>query len=245
MVKAFGIKIDTYTVQEFTEKIIEDIESGKRGIQVTGINMRQVSLLNSDSEFAGYCNSSDYVNIDGTSVSLYLKIKGCKEAKRALCADIFYELLDYAEKKADSVYFLGASQDVADRMVRRIHELYPNINIVGYKDGYYRNEGELVEEIRHLRPTFLFIGMPSPAKERFISKYKDEMDVAVCFGVGGMFDIIAGKSERAPVSWQKIGMEWLYRTMQNPRAHAKRIFGQIGPFLYVLIKDLFGGYDKV
>lgn len=238
MIKAFGIKIDTYTVQEFVEHIIADIETGKRAVQVTGINIEQIALIKKCKEFKDYCNTSDYTNIDGTSVSVFLKLLGHKEAKRALCADIFYGLLEYADKKGKSIYLLGASPDVIPLVANNLSEKYSNINIVGFHDGYYKNEKEIIEEIKSAKPTFLFLGMPSPMKERFISLYKQELDASVCFGVGGMFDIIAGKAERAPQFWQKIGLEWLYRITQNPKGHTKRVYKALLPSLSVFFREM-------
>lgn len=237
MISAFGIKIDTYTIQEFINHIIADVESGKRAIQVTGINMRQVSMLKTVPGFADYCNASDYINIDGSSVSRFLRLTGHKDVKRVLCADLFYKLLDYANNKGESVYFLGASSDVIKTVCSNIHTKYPNINIVGYHSGFFENELDVVNDIRRCHPTFLFLGMPSPNKERFVTRYKQKMDVAVSFGVGGMFDIIAGKVERAPKFWQKIGLEWFYRAIQN-RKHLKRIFYQLIPFVSMLLMEI-------
>lgn len=240
MIKAFGIKIDTYSVGEFVQHIIADVEAGKRAVQVTGINIEQVALIKQCKEFKEYCNTSDYTNIDGTSVSIFLKLLGHKNAKRALCADIFYGLLDYANNKGETAYLLGASPDIIPIVAKNLSEKYSNIKIVGFHDGYYKNEKEIIEEIKKTRPTFLFLGMPSPMKERFISLYKQELGSSVCFGVGGMFDIIAGKAYRAPLFWQKIGLEWLYRITQNPKGHSKRVFKALLPSLSIFFKEMFG-----
>lgn len=238
-INEFGIKIDTYSAKEFVEHITYDLESGKRSIQVMGINIEQIALLKKDRNFRGYCNSSDYVNIDGTSVCLYLKILGYKHVNRALCADIFYKLMDYANDKGESIYLLGAAPDTIGLVVKNLKEKYPNITIAGYHDGYFKDEKNIVNEIRNLKPTFLFLGMPSPMKERFITTYKNDINAGIYYGIGGMFDIIAGKAERAPKFWQKIGLEWLYRITQNPKGHTKRVFRALGPCLSVLISNLF------
>lgn len=239
MIKAFGIKIDTYTVPEFVEHIIADVEAGKRAVQVTGINIEQIALIKKCKEFKDYCNTSDYTNIDGTSVSVFLKLLGHKCAKRALCADIFYGLLDYANKTGESIYLLGASPDIIPIVANNLSKKYPNVKILGFHDGYYNNDKKIIEEIKSFRPTFLFLGMPSPMKERFISLNKQEIDASVCFGVGGMFDIIAGKADRAPKFWQNIGLEWLYRITQNPKGHSKRVCKALLPSLYVFFGELF------
>lgn len=237
---AFGIHIDNLSVDEYIKSIIDAIKSGKRKLQMTGINIEQLALLEKDPSFASYCNASDWVNIDGTSVMVFLKMAGHgKSLERALCADIFLRLLDYANGNGESVYFLGTTQDAVETLVNNIRVSYPYINIVGYHNGYFRDDKQVVEEIKSLHPTFLFLGMPSPMKERFIYNNKDVMDVAFSYGVGGMFDILAGKARRAPEFWQKIGMEWLYRISQNPVDHTKRVFNSLLPSMRVAGKEIF------
>jgi N-acetylglucosaminyldiphosphoundecaprenol N-acetyl-beta-D-mannosaminyltransferase len=81
--------------------------------------------------------------------------------------------------------------------------------------------------------------MPSPFKERFIATYKDVLQTGICFGVGGMFDIMAGNVKRAPARVQKLGLEWLYRITQNPVKHTKRVFKALIPCCCVFAKNLF------
>ena len=190
-------------------------------------------------EFKGYINSSDVVNIDGVSVSWYLKMKGFKLDGRALCADIFQQLLQNANDNHRSVYLLGATQDTIEKLVKVISDKYKNINIVGYRNGYFSDEQVIISDIAEKQPDYLFIGMPSPFKERFIATNKERLQTGVCFGVGGMFDIMAGNVKRAPQRVQKLGLEWLYRIAQNPVKHSRRVFKAVLPCCYVFAKDLF------
>ena len=179
------------------------------------------------------------VNIDGVSVSWYLKLKGYKLSGRALCADIFQQLLNNANKHSRTVYLLGATQNTIEKLVNVISEKYENINIVGYHNGYFSDEQAIVEDIAEKQPDYLFIGMPSPFKERFIATNKESLQTGICFGVGGMFDIMAGNVKRAPKRVQKLGLEWLYRMSQNPVKHTKRVFKALIPCCYVFTKNLF------
>lgn len=234
-----GIKINPISLGEILSIVEDWLSKGKKGLQITGVNIEQIALLAKDKNFEYYVNSSDIVNIDGIAVYSYLKFKGYKLSERTLCADILSSLLDSANRKGESIYLLGATEETIKQLVCNLNSTYPNINIVGYHNGYFKNEQEIVKDISSKSPDYLFIGMPSPFKERFITTYKKELDTGVCFGVGGMFDILAGKAMRAPEKVQKLGLEWLYRITQNPAGHSKRVVKALMPCLKIFIKYLF------
>lgn len=233
------------TVEDITSHVECMFNSGKRGIQLTGVNIEQIALLSKDENFSKYVNSSDIVNIDGVIVYWYLKLKGYKVNQRSLCADILEQMLITANEKGRSIYLLGAAEATIKRLVKVISMEYPNINIIGYHNGYFKDEKFIVEDIASKKPDYLFIGMPSPFKERFITTYKDQLNTGICFGVGGMFDILAGIAKRAPEKIQKVGLEWIYRITQNPKAHSKRVFRALFPSLKVFLKYLFEKKQQV
>ena len=233
-----GIKINPMTVEEIVSQVNQWVDEGRKNIQLTGVNARQIAFLDKDKNFASYINSSDIVNIDGTLVYLYLKLKGYKVKQKTLCADILYRFLDEANQKGESIYLLGATQEIVEKVADNIKKQYPNIIIAGTHDGYFKdNEESVVEDIRAKSPKYLFLGMPSPMKERFVTN--NELNATVNFGVGGMFDIIAGKSSRAPHWVQRFGLEWFYRITQNPIEHTKRVFWVLWPCLRIFVKDFF------
>lgn len=233
-----GIKINPMTVEEILSQVNQWVKEGRKNIQITGVNARQIAFLDKDKQFASYINSSDIVNIDGTLVYLYLKLKGYKVKQKTLCADILYRFLEEANKMGDSIYLLGASPEVVEKVATNLKQQYPNISIVGTHDGYFKdNEESVVEDIRAKSPKYLFLGMPSPMKERFVTN--NELNATINFGVGGMFDIIAGKSSRAPGWVQRFGLEWFYRITQNPIGHTKRVFWVLFPCLKIFSKDIF------
>ena len=234
-----GVKINPITIDEASAMTEQWLSEGKKGFQITGVNVEQIAYLRKYPDFKEYINSSDIVNIDGVSVSWYLKLKGYKLEGRALCADILYQLLQNANDNHRSIYLLGATRDTIEKLVKVISDKYENINIVGYHNGYFSDEEAIVNDIADKHPDYLFIGMPSPFKERFISTNKDRLQTGVCFGVGGMFDIMAGNVKRAPQRVQKLGLEWLYRIAQNPVKHSRRVFKAVLPCCCVFAKDLF------
>lgn len=234
-----GIKINPIRVEEISSVTEMWLSEGKKGFQITGVNLEQIALLSKDAKFSDYVNDSNIVNIDGSVVSWHLKLKGYKSCYRTLCADILETLLQNANNNQRSIFLLGATQDTLETLVANILRKYPNIRIVGFHNGYFSDEKMIVENIASSNPDYLFIGMPSPFKERFISTYKGELEAGICFGVGGMFDIMAGKAKRAPKTIQKLGLEWLYRITQNPIGHSKRVLRALLPCMSIFFRDLF------
>lgn len=233
------IKITPICIDEISYKTEQWLRDGNKGLQITGINIEQIAYTNKYPEFKKYINNSDIVNIDGVSVYCYLKLKGYKLRGRTLCADIFQRLLENANNNCRSIYLLGAKQETLETLTQVILQQYENIQIVGSHNGYFTDEQAIVNDIAAKHPDYLFIGMPSPFKERFITIYKESLQAGICFGVGGMFDIMAGNVKRAPQMIQRLGLEWLYRITQNPVKHTQRVWQALLPCCYVFIKNLF------
>ena len=234
-----GIKINPISIDEISNKTERWLRDGNKGLQITGINIEQIAYTHKFPEFKTYINNSDIVNIYGVSVYCYLKLKGYKLGGRVLCADIFHRLLENANNNHRSIYLLGATQDTIETLTQVISQKYENITIVGSHNGYFSDEQAIINDIANKHPDYLFIGMPSPFKERFITTHKESLLAGICFGVGGMFDIMAGNVKRAPQKVQQLGLEWLYRITQNPIKHTKRVWQALLPCCYVFIKNLF------
>jgi len=144
--------------------------------------------------------------------------------ERVTGIDIMYELLKEANKKHYRVYFLGAKSEVLQTMIKTIQKDYPGIAIAGYRDGYFNKaeEQDVAKNIKDSHADILFVGISSPKKENFLKNWLNFIDVPICHGVGGSFDILAGVTNRAPIWMQKCGLEWLYRLIQEPRRMWKR-----------------------
>ena len=152
----------------------------------------------------------------------------------------FRKIIETGEKEGWTFYLLGGSQDVIEKTKKNIESLYPKVKIVGYHNGYLdeNTEKEVINEINILEPNVLFVAMGAPKQEKWIYNHKDVLKVDVATGQGGTFDYEAGRIKRAPVFIQKIGMEWLWRLMKEP----KRIIRMRVLPLYLL--KLFFKKDK-
>jgi N-acetylglucosaminyldiphosphoundecaprenol N-acetyl-beta-D-mannosaminyltransferase len=160
----------------------------------------------------------DMVLADGQAVVWASRVLGSPLPERVAGIDLFTELLAEATRRGYRVYFLGARPDVLARMLDEVSRRFPTLCVAGARDGYYQagQEAEVAGDICRSRADILFVGMSSPRKEVFLSKWGTATQARVVHGVGGSFDVLAGLTRRAPAWWQDHGLEWLYRARQEP-----------------------------
>ena len=162
---------------------------------------------------------ADYVLTDGQPLLPMARLLGMKIPERIDGIGLMKKFFELSDRENFSVYLLGAKQDIVEECVRIIRARYPNLRIAGYRNGYFREDEilEVVAQVAATQPDFLFLGMGSPMKERLADEWKEELGAVVIQGVGGSFDVMAGLVSRAPLWMQRMGMEWLYRVIQEPR----------------------------
>lgn len=148
------------------------------------------------------------------------------------------ELLRFADKNSSSIYLLGATKNNLEMLVTQIKTKFPNIVILGFRDGHFNKyaEEEIVKDISMKKPNFLFVGMGSPKQELFIYTNFEKLNTNISLGVGGSFNVIAGLEKPAP-KWTKYGLEWLYRSVADP-IKFKRYFVINSFFVYRFTKYL-------
>lgn len=132
--------------------------------------------------------------------------------------DLMHAMLEQGNRRRYRVFCLGATEAVLEEAVARIVKDHPGIVLAGKRNGYFNadEESSVVEEIRASRADLLLVAMSSPKKEVFLAQWWRSLDVPVCHGVGGAFDVLAGRVHRAPALWQRLGLEWFYRMAQEP-----------------------------
>jgi N-acetylglucosaminyldiphosphoundecaprenol N-acetyl-beta-D-mannosaminyltransferase len=147
------------------------------------------------------------------------------------------ELLSLSEREGFRPYILGAAPEVLQRAIDIIQSKHPKLRLAGSHHGYFSSEdaAKLVQEIRATKPDLLFVAMSTPRKEQFLHRYRDELDIPFMMGVGGTVDVIAGVVKRAPNWMQRLGLEWLFRTMQEPRRMWRRYLETNTAFAWLLI----------
>lgn len=232
----FGIPILAVTMEEALD-IVDDAIGRRDSLQIGVINAAKVVNMQRDEFLRKDVLSSDVIFADGMSVVWASRVLRRPLPERVPGIDLMFGMLRRGNERGYRVYCLGAAQDVLDEVVKRIRVDYPGVTIVGSHHGYFKAEQDegIAREIAAAKPDILLVAMTSPKKENFLARWSSIMGVPVCHGVGGSFDVYAGKVQRAPESWQRLGMEWLYRVKQEPRRLWKRYLVTNALFLRLVV----------
>lgn len=229
--------MDVLTMDETVSHIEDRITQGNF-LQHVVVNVAKVVNMQKDLTLAESVRACDVINIDGMGVVWGARFLGHKIPERVAGVDLFHNLNAMAESQQFPVFYLGAKQEVVEETARRMKETHPNLKIVGVHHGYFWDDEEaVVNKIRESGAKLLFVAITSPKKENFINKWQDKLGVNFVMGVGGTFDVVAGKVNRAPTWMQNAGLEWLYRVIQEPRRMWKRYLVTNSKFAWLLIKE--------
>lgn len=236
-----GIPLDNFSMFETLERIEHAILS-KKQIHHCVINAAKVVKMQSDKVLMESVVSSDIINADGMSVVWAARFLGHKIKERVAGIDLMENLVRLAHEKSYSCFFLGAKQEVLEKLVHYYSDKYSKNIIAGYRNGYFyeKDEKEIIKKIKASNADFLFVAITSPKKEIFLNKYKHDLkNINLIMGVGGSFDVISGEVKRAPMIMQKIGLEWFYRFAQEPgRMWRRYLIGNV-KFMIIIFKSRF------
>ncbi|HSR97483.1 MAG TPA: WecB/TagA/CpsF family glycosyltransferase [Kofleriaceae bacterium] len=205
------------------------------------INAAKIVSYQEDPALRDAIDGAHLVTIDGQAVVWAARALGQVVPERVAGADLMEELLAHSARRGYSVYLFGAGQDVVEECVTRAKQQHPALTIAGYRNGYFKAEDEaaIVAAIRDARPDILFLGFGSPKKEYFMKTHYRELGVPFVMGVGGTFDVFAGRVSRAPRWMQRSGLEWSYRLAQEPRRMWKRYLVGNTRFLSLVARELW------
>lgn len=238
-VRLFGIPILAVTMSEILDVLRKQIEK-REPIQIGVVNAAKVVNMHHDNSLREDVLSSDLILADGAAVVLASVLLRKPLPERVTGIDLMYELFQQGKNLGYRFYCLGATEEVSKTIEDKIKSDYPGLILAGRHNGYFSSEEEesIANEIAESKPDILLVAMTSPKKENFLARWSEKMNVPICHGVGGSFDVMAGKVKRAPILWQKMGMEWLYRVIQEPRRMWKRYLVTNTIFMWLLLKEL-------
>lgn len=232
-------QIHNLSFQETLEHIQQHIVK-KKQLHHTVVNAGKIVQMQSNPALRESVNSADLINADGQAVvwaSRFLK-KPLKE--RVAGVDLMRSCVEMAAENNYTIYLFGATQEVVENLVHKYKTTYGSHVLAGYRNGYFNEDEEqqIVEDIKQAKPQMLFVAMPSPRKENFLYMHRDALkQVNFIMGVGGSFDVFAGKTKRAPQWMQNAGLEWFYRFLQEPKRMWKRYLIGNSKFIYLVLKE--------
>lgn len=234
-----GAEVDRLDMRETVERCRELVEAGGPSQHVC-VNAAKLVAMQRDERLRSIVARCDLVSADGQAVVWAARLLRQPLPERVAGIDLMHELLALAEQEGWRVYFLGARPEVLERAVARIRERHPRLEVAGARDGYFtpEEEPEVRESVRTARPHLLFVAMSSPHKEYWLGEHARALAVPLSMGVGGALDVEAGIARRAPVWMQRVGLEWLFRLLQDPRRLLGRYTVGNARFLALVLQEL-------
>jgi N-acetylglucosaminyldiphosphoundecaprenol N-acetyl-beta-D-mannosaminyltransferase len=218
----------------------EEIVRGGRFAQQVSVNAAKLVAMREDPELRAAVESCELINADGQAVVWASRLLGDPLPERVAGIDLMHELIALAARRGYGIFVLGAKREVLETAVERLRAQHPDLRIAGYRDGYFE-EGEsesVAAAIRESGADILFVAISSPRKERWLAAHRLQLGVSFAMGVGGSIDVVAGVTRRAPRRWQRLGLEWLYRLLQEPRRMLRRYLVSNLRFLGLLGREL-------
>ena len=211
-------------------------------MQHSALNAAKLVRIQHDDALREAVAGSELVTADGQAIVWASRLLGEPVPERVTGIDLFDALLALAADRGHRVYLLGARPHVVERAAAEIRRRHPNIVLAGYRDGYFdADETEaVVDAISATRPEVLFVALETPAKETFLAKYRERIGASFVMGIGGALDVMAGERRRAPRFVQRLGLEWLYRLLQDPRRMARRYLVGNTVFTWLVLRAAVG-----
>lgn len=216
-VAVLGCEINALSLEQTIAAVAAIVSRGVP-VQHCVVNAAKLVAMRDDPELRRIVLECPIVNADGQAVVWAARLLGVRLPERVAGIDLFYALLEWAADAGHPVFFLGATDQVLRQAIARAIDCFPALIVAGSQHGFFTaaDEDAVVAHIRASGADLLFVGMPSPRKEYWLARRLGRLGVPFAMGVGGSFDVLAGKVRRAPNWMQRLGLEWFFRFAQEP-----------------------------
>jgi N-acetylglucosaminyldiphosphoundecaprenol N-acetyl-beta-D-mannosaminyltransferase len=241
-INLLGVPVDNMTMIETLDAVKHAIDNNKH-IHHTVVNAGKIVLMSKNEELYKSVTSADIINVDGAGVVLASRFLNNPLKERVAGIDLMTSIIKMAAEHQLKIYLLGATDEVLKKMTDKLDATYGPGLIAGSRNGYFSDKEEkaVAEQIAASGAQILFVAMPSPKKENFLFRYESILQkVNFTMGVGGSFDVVAGKVQRAPVWMQKNSLEWAYRVYQEPKRMFMRYLKGNLQFIGLVMKFKMG-----
>lgn len=229
---------------QILESIEETVKSGRKSFCVA-VNPIKIYRAWHEPDLLNILRRTDVCICDGVGVSIASRILCGRGITRITGCDLFFRLLDLASRRHWRIYLLGASPESNAAARLQLEKTYPDIRIVGARDGYFDDSHEVISQINASGADLLFVAMGSPKQEYWIWNHRHEISATFCMGVGGSFDVAAGNLRRAPKVFRATGTEFLYRFALEPRKRLSQQKILLYFLLRVIARRLYGAGPSV
>jgi len=235
--KILDVPVDAY---RSTKEVLQNIEAGMNGTKpriIFSVNPEKIVRSRGDPALADALANSDFLIPDGIGVVLAIKVLHKKKVPRITGVDLMEILLSNAEERGYRVYIFGGKPEIHLKAIDEIKKRLPSLKIVGSSHGYVQEEHYdlLINDINLANADILFVGLGSPTQEKWICRYKHQLKIKLCMGIGGSLDVIAGNIPRAPHFFRALGLEWFYRLIREPNRFRRQL--ALPQFFFNVLKE--------
>lgn len=234
----FDTPVDKLTMAEALDRIDQFTKERKPHL-IIAINPEKIMRVREDLVLQKILQEAELTIADGIGLVWAARLLGNPLQQRVTGFDLMQEIVKAAAPKGYKLFFLGAAPGVAQQAKEVYLTKYPALQVVGVRDGYFKAEEEeaLIDQINSSGADVLFVAMGTPKQEKWLAKYRSRLQIPVCMGVGGSFDVVAGRIQRAPLFMQRLGLEWLHRFLKEPSRIGR--MGALPKFALAIIKHKF------
>lgn len=220
-VMILGIPFDNMTRKEFLKNLNERLNTHQKTFLVTA-NPEIVMYAKNNKDYYDLLMQADYIAPDGIGIVKAAHRLGTPIQERVPGFELMLGLLEIADLEEKNVYFIGSKEEILELTIEKVKIKWPHINIVGYHHGYFdHDDPEMIDRVKNTNPDIVFVAFGFPRQEKWISDYLSQVSHGIAVGVGGSFDVLSGKTKRAPKFVQSFHIEWLYRLIKQPSRYKR------------------------
>ncbi|MFR6023085.1 MAG: WecB/TagA/CpsF family glycosyltransferase [Oscillospiraceae bacterium] len=215
-IDVLGVSFDDLTMDEAVEIALGFMQE-RRACYACTPNPEIVMAAKGDAALRAALSGAELVLADGVGITKAAAMLGTPIKSRVPGIDFASNVISRLAQRGGSVYLLGAKPLVAEAAAEKLTQTYPGIVIAGTNDGYFTDDAPVIEKINAASPDFLMVCLGSPKQELWMSANAGRLSCGLMAGLGGSLDVLAGNVQRAPETWRRLGLEWLYRVIKEPK----------------------------
>lgn len=215
-IDVLGVSFDDLTMDEAVEIALGFMQE-RRACYACTPNPEIVMAAKGDAALRAALSGAELVLADGVGITKAAAMLGTPLKSRVPGIDFASNVISRLAERGGSVYLLGAKPLVAEAAAEKLTQTYPGIVIAGTNDGYFTDDAPVIEKINAASPDFLMVCLGSPKQELWMSANAGRLSCGLMAGLGGSLDVLAGNVQRAPETWRRLGLEWLYRVIKEPK----------------------------
>lgn len=215
-IDVLGVSFDDLTMDEAVEIALGFMQE-RRACYACTPNPEIVMAAKGDAALRAALSGAELVLADGVGITKAAAMLGTPLKSRVPGIDFASNVISRLAQRGGSVYLLGAKPLVAEVAAEKLTQTYPGIVIAGTNDGYFTDDAPVIEKINAVSPDFLMVCLGSPKQELWMSANAGRLSCGLMAGLGGSLDVLAGNVQRAPETWRRLGLEWLYRVIKEPK----------------------------